>query len=185
MWRSKSVVTFKGSGTDRFKPYRREKDYMDYQKIAAVGLILISIGYLLTHLPQEEGYQGSVNATFSTDGSELTWANLEVADNETERAEGLMNTTDLGKHEGMLFIFPDQEMRSFWMKNTLIPLDMIFLNEDREVINVETAYPEPNTSDEDLKIYRSERPAKYVIEVNAGFAENYSITEGTKISWRR
>ena len=96
-----------------------------------------------------------------------------------------MNRTELGKHEGMLFVYPEEGDRSFWMKNTLISLDMIFLDSEKEVINVETAFPEPNTSDEDLTRYRSERPVKYVVEVNAGFAENYSISEGTKVTWSR
>lgn len=126
-----------------------------------------------------------VNASFSVNGSNVSWVMLEVADNDTERRIGLMNRTELGKHEGMLFVYPEEGYRSFWMKNTLISLDMIFLDSEKEVINVETAFPEPNTSDEDLTRYRSERPVKYVVEVNAGFAENYSISEGTKVTWSR
>ena len=84
----------------------------------------------------------------------------------------------------MIFIFPDEGPRAFWMKNTYIPLDMIFLNSEKEVLNVETAQPQPNTSEEDLKLYRSEGPAKYVIEVNAGFADNYPVEKGDKVNWK-
>lgn len=124
-----------------------------------------------------------VNLSFTN--SSGAWAVLEIADNDTERAEGLMNVTELGKHEGMLFKFEEEAPRTFWMKNTLIPLDMIFVSSDKRVINIETAYPQPQTPEEELKLYESERPAKYVIELNAGFAENYSISKGDKVSWQR
>lgn len=144
-------------------------------------LALISVGLLLSQ-PGPEKSVNSVNASFvnSTDA----WAMLEVADNQAERENGLMNRTELGAREGMLFIFPDEGLRAFWMKNTYIPLDMIFLNAEKEVLNTETAQPEPNTSDENLESYRSEGPAKYVIEVNAGFADKYSVEKGDKVKWK-
>lgn len=144
-------------------------------------LALISVGVILSP-PGLENPSESVNASFgnSTGG----WAVLEVADNETERKNGLMNRTELGEHEGMLFIFPKEGQRAFWMKNTYIPLDMIFLNSEKEILNIKTARPQPNTSDDNLDSYRSEGPAKYVIEVNAGFADNYSVEKGDKVKWK-
>jgi len=59
---------------------------------------------------------------------------------------------------------------------------MIFVNRDKEIVNIKQADPEPNTSDEDLTRYRSEEPAMYVIEVNQGFSENNSIETGDKIN---
>lgn len=159
---------------------------MEQRKILAAGLALVLGLFLLTQLPgtgERSLEEGLVNASFHVNGSQASWAVLEVADNETEREEGLMNVTELGKHEGMLFKYPEEDQRGFWMKNTLIPLDMIFLDAEKEVINVETARPEPGTAEENLTVYRSEGPAKYVIEVNAGFAENYSTSEGSKVSW--
>lgn len=162
---------------------------MDWRKSAALGLLLVfGFSILFLGVQNDRGRLGEneVNATFyDENGSQVSWAVLEVADNDSERSEGLMNVTDLGRNEGMLFVFEDEEPRGFWMKNTLIPLDMIFLNEYREVINVETARPEPGVSEDNLTVYRSERPAKYIVEVNAGFAENFSIVEGSKISWRK
>lgn len=159
---------------------RKEKIFI---AAAAFFITLVAIT-VLTPPDSREGLDGDrVNATF--DIREKPWVLLQVADNETERREGLMNVTELGKHEGMIFIYKKEAPRGFWMKNTLIPLDMIFLDADRQVINVETAYPEPNTSEENLTLYRSERPAKYVIEVNAGFAENYSVEEGDAVEWNQ
>ena len=149
--------------------------------IVLLAVFLISAGFMVSQ-PEDSSSVESVNASFgnSTDA----WAVLEVADNRTERKNGLMNVTELGEREGMLFIFPDEGPRAFWMKNTLIPLDMIFLDAEKQVLNVETAQPQPNTSDENLDSYRSEGPAKYVIEVNAGFADNYSVEKGDRVKWK-
>ncbi len=161
---------------------KRKDNFITAALLVAVTAI-ITTG-LITQEAEEQLGKDKVNATFQT-GNREPWAVLEVANNETEKTEGLMNVTELGKHEGMLFNYTEEDLRAFWMKNTLIPLDIIFLNENREVINVETAYPEPNTSEQELKRYRSEEPAKYVIEVKAGFAENKSINKGTEITWRK
>jgi len=110
--------------------------------------------------------------------------NVHIANTPKERQRGLMFREELGENEGMLFVYEEEDYRSFWMKNTLIPLDIIFLNAEKEVINVETARPEPNVSDSNLMTYGSERPAKYVLEVNAGFAEDFSVSEGAKFSWK-
>jgi uncharacterized membrane protein (UPF0127 family) len=160
-----------------------EFPYMDQRR--KILIAVFSVAFLaLVFLQSLPGEKDSVDAKFYVNDSISTYATLEVADNQTERKKGLMNRTKLGKNRGMLFVFEEEAPRGFWMKNTLIPLDMIFLDKDKEVINIETAYPEPNTSDSELKVYRSERPAKYVIEVNAGFAENNSIRPGTEVSWK-
>jgi uncharacterized membrane protein (UPF0127 family) len=161
---------------------KRKDNFITAALLVAVTAI-ITTG-LMTQETEEQLGKDKVYATFQT-GNREAWAVLEVANNETEKTEGLMNVTELGKHEGMLFNYTEEDLRAFWMKNTLIPLDIIFLNENREVINVETAYPEPNTSEQELKRYRSEEPAKYVIEVKAGFTENKSIKKGTEITWRK
>ena len=68
------------------------------------------------------------------------------------------------------------------MKNTLIPLDIIFLDSDLEVINIEKANPEPNTSDENLASYRSLRPAKYVLELNQNRSKEIGLEKGSNIN---
>ncbi len=156
---------------------------MDWRRKILVAVFSVTL-LALVFLQSLPGEKETVDAKFYVNDSINTYATLEVADNRSEREKGLMDRTKLGKNQGMLFIFEEEAPRGFWMKNTLIPLDMIFLDKDKEVINVETAYPEPNTSDSELKVYRSERPAKYVIEVNAGFAESNSISPGTEVSWK-
>lgn len=110
-----------------------------------------------------------------------TSLNVEVAETPGERERGLMYREELDIEDGMLFVFPDEDYRGFWMKNTLIPLDIIFVDKKRRIINIEEAYPEPNTLDENLKTYRSEEPAKYVIETNSSFTERKNVEEGDRV----
>ncbi len=110
--------------------------------------------------------------------------NVEVADDQSERAKGLMNRETLCQDCGMLFVYNNTERRAFWMKNTSIPLDIIFISEEQEVINIAEADPEPGVADENLTRYYSDEPAKYVVEVNQGYSERKSIEEGTKVLFR-
>ncbi len=103
---------------------------------------------------------------------------IDLADSEEERSKGLMFRTSLKENAGMLFIFENPSVQAFWMKNTLIPLDMIFIDENKMIINIETALP--CTSDP-CQIYTSKRPALYVLEVNAGFAEKNNIATGDEV----
>ena len=98
-----------------------------------------------------------------------------IADDDNERANGLMFQDALGKNEGMLFVFDDEKTRHFWMKNTLIPLDMIFIDKDLKVIDIQSA--EPCAADP-CSIYISGKPARYVVEVNKGFSKNNGINIG-------
>ena len=106
---------------------------------------------------------------------------VEVADSPEERAQGLMYRRSLELNRGMLFVFPEEDYRSFWMKNTYIPLDMIFIGRNGEIINIEEAHPQPNASDNELKSYRSDEPAKYVIETNSTFTEKENVEKGDRV----
>lgn len=110
-----------------------------------------------------------------------TSLNVEVAETPDERERGLMYREKLSIENGMLFVFPEEDYRGFWMKNTLIPLDMIFVDAEGRIINIEEAYPEPNTNEENLKTYRSDAPAKYVIETNSSFTERRNVEEGDRV----
>ncbi len=111
---------------------------------------------------------------------------LEIADTPEERRKGLMYRRNLESRTGMIFIYDTEEYRSFWMKNTYIPLDVIFLDSNMTVINIEQAEPQPDVTDEDdLKRYRSEEPAQYVVELNQGFADNYSLGPGDRLVLER
>ena len=114
-----------------------------------------------------------------TTNSEIM-VNVEVADTPQKQSQGLMYRENLKLDHGMLFIFDDESILSFWMKDTLIPLDMIFVDKTFRIINVvDNALP---CNIEPCPDYSSEKPAKYVIEVNAGFAKTNDIEPGGFIS---
>ena len=106
---------------------------------------------------------------------------LEVARTPSERARGLMERANLPQEDAMLFVFESEEYRSFWMKNTLIPLDILFLDARGVVVDVQTMYPQTEATDGALKVYRSAQPARYALEMNAGLAESLGIAPGTQV----
>jgi uncharacterized membrane protein (UPF0127 family) len=86
----------------------------------------------------------------------------------------------MDENQGMLFIFDREEMQGFYMRNTLIPLDIIFVNSKKQIVKIhKNARPLDET---DLP---SMKPAIYVVEVNGGFTDKYKIKEGEYIDWRR
>ena len=102
----------------------------------------------------------------------------ELATNEEEHARGLMFRKQMDENKGMLFLFPNEDWRSFWMHNTLIPLDIIYVNAKREVVSICK-----NTNTLDDTSLPSEAPAMYVIEINAGLSDKYGIDKGTKVNF--
>jgi uncharacterized protein len=101
---------------------------------------------------------------------------VEMAVSSDELSRGLMNRTDLAEDSGMLFVFPDIEQRAFWMKDTLIPLDMIFIAEDGTIHHIHhMAKPL------DLTRVTSEGPSKAVLEINGGLSDILGIAKGDKV----
>ena len=103
-----------------------------------------------------------------------------VADDERSRTAGLMDVHDLPQDRGMFFIFEDEEPRSFWMANTPLPLDIIFVNSEGEIVRIHQ-----NTRPYSDRSVESDQPAMYAVEVNAGFAIRHDIREGMRISYER
>ncbi len=104
---------------------------------------------------------------------------VEYARTPEEHMRGLMFRSSMPENHGMLFVFTDKEPRTFWMKNTLIPLDMVFLDENMAVVEVKSNIPPCNI--EPCPTYTS-IPAQYVFEINAGLAEKNNIVAGSKIT---
>lgn len=107
---------------------------------------------------------------------------VEIADEPQEHTIGLMHRASLDKDAGMLFIFDDEQVRTFWMKNTKIPLDMIFISEDKKIIDIQEA--EPCTEDP-CTFYTSKEKAQYVLEVNRGYTKTKNIKRGDAIVIKR
>jgi len=91
---------------------------------------------------------------------------------------GLMYVKGLPKNTGMLFIYPDNNIRAMWMKNTFISLDIIFIDENGIVSSIEK-----NTEPQSLKTIRSEKPIKYVLELAGGKTDQIKLIEGDHIYW--
>lgn len=111
-------------------------------------------------------------------GNGLIKINAEIADDDKEIMKGLMFRERLDETAGMLFIFDDERYQTFWMKNTLIPLDIIFINSNFEIVDVKNAVP---CKESPCALYKSSKPAKYVLEVNGNFTVRNSIKIGDKI----
>lgn len=107
---------------------------------------------------------------------------VEIADDPQEHRTGLMHREDLTWDSGMLFVFEDEGVRSFWMKNTKIPLDIIFFNGGREFVSMETMQP---CLEDPCPSYLSKGPAKYAVEVNAGFTMMHQIDQEWTMSYTR
>lgn len=112
------------------------------------------------------------------DSLETISLDIEVADDEYERQIGLMHRASLEENQGMLFIFDEESQRSFYMKNTYIPLDILFINADNKIVSfTENAEPTDETS------LPSKAPAKYVLEINGGLIERWGLEIGDEISF--
>ena len=111
-------------------------------------------------------------------GKNMIKVNVEIADDNDERAKGLMFREKLDENEGMLFVFDDESYQTFWMKNMLIPLDIIFIGKNFEIVDIKNAEP---CKTENCILYQSSKPAMYVLEVNKGFTVKDNIKTGNKI----
>ena len=105
---------------------------------------------------------------------------IEVPDDREEFARGLMFRTHLPWNAGMLFAYDDEETRRFWMKNTLIPLDMVFFDSSSKIIDIKENVPP--CKQEECPTYPSKEPAQYVLEVNAGFVQEKGIKLGDRLA---
>lgn len=118
--------------------------------------------------------------TFFQDRDSLVTINIEIADSDSARERGLMQRQSLPEKSGMLFIFPEETERSFWMANTPLSLDILFVSADSQIVSI-AKYTTPYSSEN----VRSEGPAQFVIEVPAGFTDSHGIVESDHVRWTR
>lgn len=104
---------------------------------------------------------------------------IEIADDEFEIQTGLMYRPAMQENRGMLFVFKRPEPHAFYMKNTLIPLDIIFIDSNKQIVNIhKNAHPLDESS------LPSEGPVQYVLEINGGLSERWGLKKGDKILWK-
>ncbi|MFA6007078.1 MAG: DUF192 domain-containing protein [Candidatus Shapirobacteria bacterium] len=147
------------------------------QKIIIIVLVVLLLIYLSTKLFINKS---SPPKTINQNIKDQSYI-LEIANNSYLQAKGLSNRSELCSNCGMLFVFNGETIRYFWMKDTLISLDMIFVTQSGQVTDIFTAKPEPNVPDLQLKLYQSSQAVKYVIELNAGTAQKIKLKIGDSI----
>lgn len=134
----------------------------------AAASMLIAAGVLLVwHIVHEQKLVPQTTVTLAGQAF-----HVEIADTPEEQTMGLMYRTELDADRGMLFVFESEQTRVFWMKNTFIPLDIVFMDAERRVLNVETL-----AAESERRAY-SDGLAKYVLEVPAGTAKRLGVTAG-------
>jgi uncharacterized protein len=107
-----------------------------------------------------------------------TEVRAEVADDAAERERGLAGRSDLPDGRGMLFVYPDHAVRTYWMKGVRFPLDIIWIDRGR-VIGVEANAPVPQGT---TPLYSSRRPADHVLEVPAGWSARHGVKRGDRVA---
>jgi uncharacterized protein len=123
--------------------------------------------------------QGELTLTNSK-GNPIVSIDIEIADNEAKREVGMMGRTEMEERQGMLFVFEEEFIASFWMRNTILSLDMIFANKQGKIVTIHK-----NTKPFSDDNYSATGLTLYVLEVNAGFTDKYGIKEGDMITWKR
>ncbi|MBC9796531.1 DUF192 domain-containing protein [Sinomicrobium weinanense] len=117
---------------------------------------------------------------FSSDSTLIKKLDIEIADDEYKRQTGLMYRSSMKENQGMLFIAETERPQNFYMKNTLIPLDIIYINSDKKIVSIK-----PNAEPMSEATIPSDLPAKYTLEVNAGLAEQWGLKTGDYMSFDR
>lgn len=122
--------------------------------------------------------EGELQLIKAENDSVIASLDIEIADNEYETQTGLMYRKSMQDDRGMLFIFDIEDRRSFYMKNTEFPLDILFINSSNEIVCINK-----NTAPFDQSPLPCTTPSTYVLEVNAGLTERWNIGIGDKVSW--
>lgn len=113
-------------------------------------------------------------------GDTIQFLQLEIADDDYQRETGLMYRESMEQNQGMLFIFENEAPRGFYMKNTNIPLDLIFLNSQNKIVSITK-----NAKPQSLETIPSEVPAQYVLEINAGLSDDWNLQVGDSLILKR
>ncbi len=123
--------------------------------------------------------EGELSLLKAETDSVIATLDIEIADDEYQTQTGLMYRHSMPENEAMLFIFPDEQTRAFYMKNTEFSLDIIYLDSEKKIVNIQkNAKPFDETS------LPSEAASMYVLEVNGGLADKWNLQKGDRIQFR-
>ncbi|WP_324023402.1 DUF192 domain-containing protein [Maribacter sp. BPC-D8] len=125
-------------------------------------------------------HEGDLSVFLNSSDTVKTKLNIEFAETDYETQTGLMYRKGMDSNQGMLFIFPDERVHSFYMKNTEFPLDIIYIKEDLRIASFQENAQPLNESG-----LTSQVPIKYVLEINGGLAQELGLSIGDSISFSR
>jgi uncharacterized membrane protein (UPF0127 family) len=145
-------------------------------QLAILGVLCVTLGILIGFQWYYNNQQQTPTPTSLSVTLPLT--QLEIANTPALRAKGLMERTSICDSCGMLFVFDNEQVQSFWMKNTPLPLDMIFMDTNG---NVNTIHRN-TVPNQEFPTYSSTKPSKYVLEVPAGWSDKHNIKEQTIVN---
>jgi uncharacterized protein len=161
--------------------------------LALIGLILPSLGSWFRSAPdsrqptatetqsmEPQFTEEGVGAFVDQNGDTIASFRLELAETAAETAQGMMYRRSVPEGTGMLFIMTEERPQSFWMRNTYVPLDIIYLKADGAVVSIQANAQPMN----DMPL-PSEGPAKYVLEIAGGGSAQYGIKPGIKWLWKQ
>lgn len=103
---------------------------------------------------------------------------IELAETFEEQEKGLMFRKHMDENKGMLFVYDEDNFYSFWMKNTYIPLDIIYINKDKEIVDIKE-----NAKPHSLKSLKPYDKCRYILEINGGLSDKYGIKIGDKVNF--
>lgn len=169
-------------------------------KIVAIALLLAFVGWIVfTSIPMggdsapkkrtgttvkeyEPKFkkEGELYITSGETQDTIKKIDIEIADNATETQYGMMYRKHMDPNTGMLFFMEQERQQSFWMKNTYVSLDIIYINSNHEIVSIQKNAEPLNTQS-----LPSEGPALYVLEVIGGFSDTHGVGKGDKLFWER
>lgn len=169
-------------------------------QIIGLGLLVIFLGYLIIIvLPTGESNsvkpgggkpavsyepkfkkEGELYLLDAVSSDTIKRIDIELAESREEISYGMMYRKNMDPETGMLFLMGEERQQSFYMKNTYVSLDIIFINDDMEIVSIQK-----NAEPLNERSLPSEGPASFVLEVKGGFSDQYGIGKGTKVVFKR
>jgi uncharacterized membrane protein (UPF0127 family) len=148
-----------------------------FMVVAVAALIAMIATSALPSLAQEQGLAPQAVMTITNSAGERVEVPVEIAATDAERETGLMGRTSLSEDAGMLFVFDQDQQLAFWMKDTLIPLSIAYIDGGGRIVDIQDMQPLDETP------HTSAAPARYALEVNQGFfaARGIQVGDSTEL----
>ena len=185
----RDAIKIKKVAQKKSRSTKKTKKQPNRKRIGLMLLLLVPIvvGIIYFAMPTPKRVsgpqftkEGELQFLKGESGELIQQIEIEIADTEMDRQRGLMWRRSMEEQQGMLFIMEQLKMQNFWMLNTYIALDIIFLDADLNIVTIQK-----NTQPQTLDPVRSFKPAKYVVEVIAGYADKHGLAIGDKITYTR